>query len=185
MRVLVILPFALIGAVLGQRVTKASISDQFSKISAGMSTFSSALANAHEMIAVNSAIAASNQVLATIKSATSAVAGLSGELSLQDAADLVVPSQTLAQAAVKLMKDLRARSGHINTVGLNDEVLSQLKIQLAATQGFIDIIKTKVPASLTAAADEAAKTALDAIKGEIDFFSKMKEASDAAAAGLD
>jgi hypothetical protein len=120
MRVSVILPFGLafVGSVLGQQVTGKAIGDQFSKISASMSTFAAALAATEDTTGISVATAASAQLLATIKSATSAVAGLSGQLALLDAASLVIPSASLATAATKLVKDLEARSGVINSVGV-------------------------------------------------------------------
>jgi Hydrophobic surface binding protein A len=174
MHVPAILPFilALTSSVLGQQVTKGAIGDQFNKISASMSTFASALAAVEDTSGIGPAMAASNQVLGTIQNATSVVAGLSGQLSLVDAAELAAPSETLADAAVKLVKDLEARSGVINSVGLTDEVLNQLKTQLAATKAFVNAVKTKVPPELAEIAQEAAKTALDAVQGAIDFFSK-------------
>jgi osmotically-inducible protein OsmY len=178
MRVSVILSFvlALSSSVLGQQVTKAAISDQFNKISASMSAFGSTLAAVQDTTGIRAATAASNHLLATIQNATSTVAGLRGQLSLLDAAELAVPSESLANAAVKLVKDLEARANVINSVGVTDDVLSQLKAQLAATKAFINAVKTKVPDALAAVADEAAKTALDAVQGAIDYFSKPYEA---------
>jgi hypothetical protein len=174
MRVSVILPFALalIGSVLGQQVTKGAINDQFGKISTAMSNFGSVLAAVEDTTGIKTATTASNQLLATIQNATNAVASLSGQLPLLDAAELVVPSANLANAAVKLVKDLEARGELINSVGVTEDVLSQLKAQLAATKAFVNVVKTKVPPSLAEAADEAAKMALDAIQGGIDYFSK-------------
>jgi hypothetical protein len=176
MHVSVFLPFALslIGSVLGQQVTKAAVNDQFGKISTSMSTFGSVLAAVEDSSGIKPAMAASDQLLATIKSATSAVAGLGGQLSLLEAAELVVPSVNLANAAVKLVKDLVARSNLIDSVGITEEVISQLKTQLAATKAFVNAVTTKVPPSLAAAAEAAAKTALDAIQGGIDYFSRPR-----------
>jgi hypothetical protein len=173
MRLSVILPFALIGSALAQQASKAAISAQFDKISAAMATFRTALTATNNAAGIPAAMAASKSLLATIQGATGAVSGLAGTLGLEDASQLLIPSQTLAKSAGSLVDALKQRGPVVKGAGATADVLGQLRAQLAATTAFATAVTAKVPADLKSAAAESANVATKAIQGGIDYFSKL------------
>jgi len=173
MRFSIILPFALVGSALAQQVTKAAISGQFDRISAAMSSFRTALGATNDASGIPGAMSSSQALLATIEGATGAVSGLSGVLNVEDASQLLIPSQTLAKSAGSLIDALKQRGAVVKGAGATADVLGQLRAQMAATTAFAAAVKDKVPAVLKEAADESANVATKAIQGGIDYFAGL------------
>jgi hypothetical protein len=173
MRLTLLLPLALATTTLAQAVSKAAISSQFDKISSAMGDFRTALSATSDASGIPGAMAASKSLLATIKSATGAVSSLSGTLGVEDASQLLIPSQTLAKSAGSLVDALKQRGAVVKGAGATADVLAQLNAQLAATTAFAAAVKDKVPADLKAAADASADVATKAIQGGINYFSGL------------
>jgi hypothetical protein len=173
MKLSIILPFALVGSALAQQVSKAAISTEFDKISAAMASFRSALAATNDASGIPAAMAGSKALLATIQSASGAVSALPGTLNVEDASQLLIPSQTLAKSASSLVDTLKSRGAVVKGAGATADVLDQLKAQLAATTAFAAAVTGKVPDTLKGAADESANVATKAIQDGIDYFSKL------------
>jgi Hydrophobic surface binding protein A len=173
MRLSLILPFALAGSALAQQVSKAAVSSQFDNISASMASFRSALAATADASGIPAAMAGSKALLATIQSATGAISGLSGTLNVEDASQLLIPSQTLAKSAGSLVDTLKARGAIVKGAGATSDVLGQLKAQLVATTAFAAAVTNKVPAVLKEAAESSANVATKAIQDGINYFSKL------------
>jgi hypothetical protein len=173
MRFSLILPFALISSALAQQVSKAAVSSQFDKISASMASFKAALSATNSASGIPATMAASKALLATIQNAAGAVGGLSGTLSVEDASMLLIPSQTLAKSAGSLVDTLKSKGAIVKGAGATADVLGQLREQLGATTAFAASVKSKVPAVLAQAAEDAANVATKAIQGGIDYFSKL------------
>jgi Hydrophobic surface binding protein A len=173
MRLSIILPFALATSALAQQVTKAAISAQFDKISAAMGTFRSDLTATNDASGIPKALGSSKALLATIQGATATVSGLSGTLGVEDASQLLIPSQTLAKSAGSLVDALKQRGAVVKGAGATADVLGQLNAQLGATSAFAAAVKDKVPADLKSAAEASADVATKAIQGGIDYFKSL------------
>lgn len=172
------LPFAMAASVMAApsliRRDLATIQAAFSEISTAVAALDAGVGaltpETDPQSAIDSLTKLSNDVVATLQTQTTAVAGTSA-LSLTDSLSLLSSSSALVNAVSGTVDELISKKSIVDAANAASLVLEQLNAQKTASQAFIAAVVSKVPSSVSGIANQQAQQVVTALEKGIAAYS--------------